>query len=372
MTAPPDLSQLPPQVQKILDPAAPAKLREMAAKGVVPGLRSDAILTVVVLLAEGGDPQLGAVARATLAQLPDQLLKGALGADLDPVVLRALADHYHDRMDVLEKLVRMPRLPVEAVEILAQRGSEAAIELIATNEERMLAHPTLIELVYMNKKSRMSTANRLVELAVRHGIELHGIPAWKEIAQAIQGELIVEASAEPLPEDQLFWEQDQLAEELADETLEDAFYEDEEGAEHLEDKLKPLFVRLAEMTLSEKIRRAMLGTKEERMMLLREPNKIVSAAAARSPMLQEPEVVQITRNRGVNDGVLRIIGSSPEWLKSYQIKKNLVENSKTPISIAQKLVTQLREADLRKIARSKNVSSAVQTAARRHLERRNQ
>src|SRR5690606_38324958 len=117
-------------------------------------------------------------------------------------------------------------------------------------------------------------------------------------------------------------------------------------------------------------RRAMLGTKEERLMLVRENNKIVSAAAARSPLLQESEVVQITRNRGVNEDVLRIIATTPEWLKSYQVKMNLVENAKTPIAIASRLVVQPREADLRKLAKSKNVSSAVQMAARRHLERR--
>ena len=370
MIAPPDLSTLPPPAQKVLDQGAPPKLREMAAKGVMPGLRPDVILTVVALLSQGGDPSLARVARATLADLPDQLLKGALGADLEPVVIHALCDHYHDRVDVLEKLVRMPRLPIEGIELVAEQGNEAAIELIATNEERMLSHPVLIELIYMNKRSRMSTANRLVELAVRNGVELHGIPAWKEVSQAIQGELIVEPTAAPLPEDELFWEQDQLAEELTDAELEDVFYEDETGEEHIEDKLKPLYVRLGEMTVSEKIRRAMLGTKEERALLIRESNKIVAAAAARSPLLQEPEVVQITRNRGVNDGVLRIIATSPEWLKSYQIKLNLVENSKTPIAIASKLVNQLREHDLKKIARSKNVSSAVQTAARRHLQRR--
>jgi hypothetical protein len=342
----------------------------MAAKGIVPGLRPDAILCVLTLLAQSADAEVAQQARSTLDVLPEPLLKGALDADLPEAVVLALAERYVGRVDVLERLVRMPRVPVEAIEHLAEQGNEAAIELVCTNEERMLQHPRLIELVYMNRRARMSTANRLVELAVRNGVELQGIPAWKEIAHAIQGELIAEPSEEPLPEDQAFWETQELADDLHDETLEDAYYSDDEGQEHVEDKLKPLYMRIADMTTSEKIRSAMLGSREERLMLIREQNKIVAAAAARSPLLQESEVRLIASSRGVVDDVLRILATTPEWLKSYSVKKALVENPKTPIGIAQKLVNTLREGDLRRLSRSKNVSGAVQQAARRHLERR--
>ena len=44
----------------------------------------------------------------------------------------------------------------------------------------------------------------------------------------------------------------------------------------------------------------------------------------------------ISRNRNIGDEVLRVIASSPEWLKSYSVKKNLVENPKTPVTLAQR------------------------------------
>lgn len=370
MIPPLDPSTLPGPAQKIVSDGAPQKLQLMAARGIVPGLRPDAILSVLVLLAQHGDSMVAGQAQQTLDQLPEPLLFGALDADLPEAAIFVLAMKFTNRMDVLEKLIRMPRLSIAAVSYLASKGAEPTTELVATNEERMLAHPELIEAIYMNPNSRMSTSNRLVELAVRNQIELKGIPAWKEITQAIKGELISEPTAEPLPEDELFWDQHQLAEELTDETLEDAYFEDEEGEEHLEDKFKPLYQQLADMTVAEKVRRAMLGTKEERMMLIREQNKVVSSAAARSPLLQEPDVAQISKSRGVAEDVLRIIGTTAEWLKSYQIKKNLVENAKTPIAIANKLVLHLREADLRKLAKNKNIQGAVRTQVRRHLERR--
>ena len=52
------------------------------------------------------------------------------------------------------------------------------------------------------------------------------------------------------------------------------------------------------------------------------------------------------------------------------MKRNLVENSRTPVTIAQRLIPHLREADLRALSKSKNVSGAVQEAARRHLDRK--
>ena len=53
--------------------------------------------------------------------------------------------------------------------------------------------------------------------------------------------------------------------------------------------------------------------------------------AIRSYYVQEDDVNLITKNRNVSEEVLRILGSNAEWLKSYQIKRNLVENPKTPL-----------------------------------------
>jgi hypothetical protein len=103
---------------------------------------------------------------------------------------------------------------------------------------------------------------------------------------------------------------------------------------------------------------------------VRDSNRVVSGAAIRSPMMQEAEVVLISRNKNIGDEVLRVISSTPEWLKSYAVKKNLVENPKTPVTVATRLVQHLREADLRNVAKSKNVTGPVKDAARRHLDRR--
>jgi hypothetical protein len=264
----------------------------------------------------------------------------------------------------------MPRVEMETVEEVARAGSEMVSELIATNEERLLRHPRIIELLYLNRNTRMSTADRLIDLAARNGVTLSGIPAFKEAAQALQGELIPEASDEPTPDDALFQETDAIARALESASDDDTHMENDEGQEVLKDQYIPLYQRLANMTMSQKIRRAMLGSREERMLLVRDPNHMVASAAIRSPQMQDNDVVVISRNKNISDDVLRVIGNKPEWLKHYTVKKNLVENPKTPVSLATRLVQHLRESDLRSVTKSKNVTGPVKDAARNHLERR--
>lgn len=106
------------------------------------------------------------------------------------------------------------------------------------------------------------------------------------------------------------------------------------------------------------------------MLLVRDSNRVVASAAIRSPLMQESEVVLLSRNKNLADEVLRIISATPEFLKSYAVKKNLVENPKTPVPAAIRLVQHLRENDLKSIMKSKNVTGPIKDAARRHLDKR--
>lgn len=372
MIQPIDVTTLSAPAQKILSPSTPAKVKEMAARGIAPGVKPAELLTIIVALGQAGEEAVRAAADKTLSALPVPLVKASLDADLPAATIDELARRLADDAEVVARLLRMPRVALETVEHLARSGNEATTEVVATNEERLLGYPRIVELLYFNKHTRASTVDRMVELMTRHGIELHGIPAWKEVAQAIEGELIAEPADEPLPDDLLFKEATELAERLAAESAadEDTHAETDEGVEELKNKFLPLYQKLANMPIGQRIRRAQLGTREERMLLVRDSNRIVATAAVRSPAMQENEVMLLSRNRNLSDDVIRVIASTPEWLKSYTIKRNLVENSKTPVMIATRLVEQLREADLRKVSRSKNVTGPVQEAARRHLNRR--
>jgi hypothetical protein len=370
---PVDVERLSPAARKILDASGAAPMRQMAAKGIAPGLKPNEALTVIALLSEFDDDAIAMSAKATLGKLPVPLLNGALAGELQPGVLAILAPLYARDLAIMERVLTHPSITPETVAVVAAMASEAVAELVATNEQRLLAHPAIIEKLYMNKDARMSTADRILELAVRNNVELKGIPAYKEAAAAIGQELIAEPSVEPTPDDILFKEAEAAAAMLPiDAAAEDTHRIDEEtGDEVVEDKYRPLHVRLAEMTNSQKIRRAMLGSASERLLLVRDSNRLVAQAAIKSPSIQENEVVRISSSRTVSEDVLRIIAMDKEWTRSHQIKLNLVQNPRTPFAFSAKLVTHLRDHELKGLARSKNVTGAIAQAARQQLTRRN-
>lgn len=391
-----DLSRLPPPAQKILSPGAPPALRLVAARGVVPGLKPADLVAVVAALTESDDAAIAAQASATLGNLPPPVLTGALAADLEPGVIDALARVSAGRDEVLAKLAAMPRVTGETLAHLAATGSEALTEIIATNEARLLAEPAVIERLYHNKHVRMSTVQRLIELAYRNNVEVKGIPAFKEQAIALQDELIPEPSDEPDPLDLMFLEIDQMAQSLEDsgalapdDLLEDLHDESEpaegaapeaaptpmlaaaqKGAQKKKEEAGPLHARMAEMSISERIRMATIGPSAARALLLRDTNKLVANAAISSPMVQEQDVERISRMRTVHEEVLRYICSQGRWTETHAIKFNLVSNPRTPVASAAKFVMHLREDELKRLEKNRDVSAPVRSLIKQQIQRK--
>ena len=365
-----NLTDLPPLAQKALAPDTPLPLKMMAAKGVLPGARPVDVVTVIVILGQSDVAEVAQTARATLKNLPRPILDGVFGNQLPAPVLSALTENYYEKPEVVEKLLRQSNISAGSLEFLAERATERIGELIATNEQLMLANPVVIEKLYMNKQVRMSTADRLIELAVRNQIEL-GIPAFKEAAAAIRNELIAEPTPDLTFDDILFKGVDSVAAEISPAVIEEDTHEvDDEGLEYLKEQFVPLYQQIAQMTVTQKIRRAMLGTAAERLLLIRDANRLVSTAVAKSPLLRENEAVLISASRAMSDNVLREIAMNREFTRNYQVKYNLVVNPRTPFSFVARLIPHLREADLKGLVKSKNVTSTVTQAIRQQLDRK--
>lgn len=370
-----DISTLPAPVQRVVGPGAPPPIRMMAARGAVPGLKPEQIATVVAIFARQElahiDAPVREAAEATLAKLPPPIRDGALNSpEVPPGVLDLFATLYSEDDGALERILMNPSTPIDTVKRIARTGSEMITEMVATNEQRLLEHPLIIESLYMNKKTRMSTADRVLELAVRNGKTLN-IPAFKEAAEAILDELITEPGEEPTPDDIVFAEAQAHAEQLEREGIAaDAVIEDDEGKEIIVEKAKPLEQRIRDMTVSQKVRAATLGTAAARSILVRDRNRIVACAVVRSPLLQEGEAASIAASRAVSEDVLRIIANNGDLVKSHVIKFNLVANPRTPIGTAMRLIGHLRSDELKKLAKSKNVSGQIAKMAKQELDKK--
>ena len=364
-----EIQKLGPAAQKVLSAGVPLPVLMMAARGVIPGAKPHELVIVIAALAGAEDEKLREAALATLGKLPPPILNGALATDLPGGVTFRLASLYPNDHEVVERLLRMPRISGEALELMAAAADERAGELIATNEQLMLRYPIVIEKLYMNKRVRMSTADRLIELCVRNDIQL-GIAAFKEACLAIKNELIPEPSVEPTYDDVLFKEATELAERIGLGEDEDTHEVDEEGEERVKPKVQPLYARMADMTVSQKVRCATLGSAAERLLLVRDSNRLVAAAAAKSPLLKENEAAQISASRAVSEDVLRILAMNRDFTRNYQVKLNLVSNPRTPFTFSSRLVPLLRDSELKMLSKSKNVSGAIATAVKQQLEKK--
>lgn len=358
---------LPESIRRFCDPAAPKPARMMAARGLV-AVRGADQLILLVQLASDPDTELAKTARAALDSLPRVgLLQGCASA-VPTAILHRVAEWFPFDREVLEQIVLNKITHDETFIRIATECDELLGELIAGNEQRLLAAPRVIEALYKNKKVRMSTVDRLVELAARHRVELHGVSSYKAHVEAISGQLLPEASAEPLPSDLDF--QEALKEDADDP---DAIVIDPiDGSEELKDGLKPLSFRISKMSTAEKVRLAVVGNAAARALLVRDRNKLVSQSAIASPSMTELEAVGIARSREVGEDILRFIGHNRrEWLRSYELKRALCFNPKTPVGISLGLIAHMHDADLRNLSRGRGVSGPVKAAATQRLIKKN-
>lgn len=124
---------------------------------------------------------------------------------------------------------------------------------------------------------------------------------------------------------------------------------------------------LAGLPVSDRLKLAMKGTREQRAQLIRDSNKIVATAVLSSPKLTEAEVEAFVKMGNVSEDVLRIIGSNRAWLKNYGVVLGLTRNPKTPPALSMQMMHRLSEKDVKMLTIDRNVPEALRLAARRMM-----
>lgn len=153
--------------------------------------------------------------------------------------------------------------------------------------------------------------------------------------------------------------------------LEEAFV-DEDPTDYgpeptTEDEKMSLVQRLAAMSVPDKVKAAMKGSREMRGVLVRDPNKLVSLAVLSSPKMTEAEVEAIARMGSVSEDVLRTIAHSRAWTKNYGVVSALVKNAKTPLAMSMNLLNRLSEKDLKGLSTNRNIPETLRIAARKRV-----
>ena len=125
--------------------------------------------------------------------------------------------------------------------------------------------------------------------------------------------------------------------------------------------------KIAKLTVAQRMALAMKGTREERAILIRDPNKIVGVAVLSSPKINEAEVESIAKMTTLSEELLRMIAFSRAWTKNYGVVHALVKNPKTPLAVSINFLSRLTEKDVRAISTNRNVGDALRITARKKV-----
>ena len=120
-------------------------------------------------------------------------------------------------------------------------------------------------------------------------------------------------------------------------------------------------------SIAEKRKAALFCGKEERAILLKDPNKEVVLSTIANPKITELEITGFAKMPTIPVEAINKIVRKREWMKNYAVVLALVNNPKTPAYISTRLVNRLKARDLRIIAKSREISETVRSIAKKRL-----
>ena len=138
----------------------------------------------------------------------------------------------------------------------------------------------------------------------------------------------------------------------------------------IDESTKPLWARIRDMSVAQRVKLALKGNKEARGILLRDKNGSISRLVLQNPRLSEEEIVALSKDRNTAEDILGLIANSRSWTKIYAVRAALVENGRTPPGKAMRLLASLSAREISRLAKDKNVPTSISAQARRMLLQR--
>jgi hypothetical protein len=350
-----------PLVEQFRRGGVPRELRLLAAQGALP-LKPIDLAELVHLLLGDSDPEVRAAADASLRSLPVAEFLPLLKDREAPVQVLGWALVERGERELREAALQNHSTPDEALAAVATTLSQEHAELVVINQTRLLRSTPLLEALEANAGLSNDQRRRLREL--RETFQIGVAPAAEPEAPAAPvAAAEPEAALEPEPEaaepPPPASEQEAVAQYLSEDERRDP------------EKLSAV-QRLYRMTAAQKVIAALKGSREERAVLVRDPNRLVSTAVLGSPRVTDTEIESFAGMKNVSDEILRRIGSHREWVKRYPVVANLVKNPRTPLAIALPLVPRLNPRDLRGLSTDRNVPEVIRKHAQRFVRNADQ
>ncbi len=329
------------------------EMRLMAAQGVLP-LKPEDLVELWTNLVGDPDAAVRAAAEGSLAGFPAAELNPILKSRDTPPGVLAWAVAHRPEQELREVVLQNTSLPDEAIEALAPTLSQALAELVVINQTRLLRRTSLLVAIESNAGLNNDQKRRLREL--RESFHIGEVPEAPAPAPAPAAPPAPEPEPELAPIGDVFLTQGEYEVRMLSE-------EERQQTEKVSAVQK-----IYRLNTAEKLITALKGSREERAILIRDPNRLVAMGVLGSPKITEAEIEAFSAMKNVSDQVLREIGNHREWTKRYTVINNLVRNPRTPVGLALNLVPRLGPRDVKSIAVDRNVPEPVRKIAQKFVK----
>jgi hypothetical protein len=357
-------------------------------------LSNEDSLEVLVVLNADESQDVRAAATATLGTLnPEAFSLLASQPGTPPDVLGFLCLWPRAHRELVEAIIFNPSTPDGALaQLAAHTPDPKIIEAISLKQQSLIRTPEIIDAILTNSARSPEAERRARELREEFFEKQFGIRMIAD-EQRAQSDAATLAETERRDTVSIGGIEDLVRLGLIEDGIDDGLvteYEDEYGpfveaaplpheqldierlvgeVAYEEDLLTvdriPVFQRVALMSVKDRVMLAIKGTREARMILIRDPNRIVAGAVLRNPRLTETEIEHIASVKTVPEDVLRQIGQNRAWTRSYVVIHNLVRNSRTPIAISLAFLGRIQTRDLRALSLNKNIPDVIRQASNR-------
>src|SRR5262245_41575818 len=345
-----------PLVDQFRKGGVPKDLRLMAAQGALP-LKPEDLLELWTDLVNDREPAVQEAATKSITTFAVAEFLPVLKNRETPLGVLAWAVTHRKERELREAALQNTSLTDEVIESLAPNLSTELAELVVINQQRLLRRTSLLEALETNPTLNNDQRRRLRELRETFRIgEVEAPPPPPPAPKA------PEPAREPEPElAEVTLDTPELSE---DEAMVRYLSEDERQQTEKVSAVQKIY----RLNTAEKLITALKGSREERSILIRDPNRLVASAVLGSPRITEAEIESISAMKNVSDQVLRQNGNHRKWTKKYTVLNNLVRNPRTPIGLALSMVPRLNPRDIKAVAVDRNVPEPVRKQAQKFVK----
>ena len=243
-----------------------------------------------------------------------------------------------ENIQIVTKSIRNHFLPIEFLLKIAANGTLSMLEILIENQIKLIAFPEILDAMERNP-----LINKFIEGKI----------------EEIRAFYLSDEEPEEISEEDVIENIDDIISGKAEIEIEG----DEEVDEVFKEKTITKVQRINTLSISERVKLAFMGSKTDRLILIRDPNKVVSQAVLESPKLGKDEIFYYIKNKSTPGAIIAGISRSRHWTRDYQLVIELIQNPKTPTKSSLGFIKKLHLRDLRQVSMDRNINHVVRKLA---------